>query len=268
MHSQHIPMTWEEFEQMPRKLGWKHEYWDGQAHFSPRWQSVTVTCPVQRRPVQTSCTVRPVAESDEPQLVTAYVEAFGDSFDFCDWDLEKIQAAAKDDMRRMLSGQRGCLLPASRIAIDGQSTYEEEKIIGAALITQSEGQRPLLDILLVVPQWHGKGIATALVAAASNDLHANGVKILESRYLLGNVESRAWHQKFGFMEEPDLMLARTYYHYAQHELGRREKIGGFLEGEQEKLIAERDYWESRVEELEQISQQLGMEAVLPALRRS
>jgi len=31
-------------------------------------------------------------------------------------------------------------------------------------------------------------------------------------------ESRAWNQKFGFAEEPDLMAAQLYYRHAQHDL--------------------------------------------------
>src|SRR5882762_9921216 len=165
MHSQHLPMTWEEFELMPMKLGWKHEYWDGQAHISPRWLSVTATCPVQLRPVHAPCTIRPVAKHDEQQLMTGYVEAFRDAFDFCDWDPEKIQTAAKDDIQDILSEQRGRFLAASRIAVETPSVTGKEKIVGAALITESEGQPPLLDILFVVPRWHRKGIATALVSA-------------------------------------------------------------------------------------------------------
>src|SRR5262245_5381922 len=99
MNSQHITMTWEEFEQMPMKLGWKHEYWDGQAHISPRHQAVTVRISVKPRPVRSPCTIRPVAASGEPQLITTYVAAFSDTIDFCDWAPERIMAAAQDDMR-------------------------------------------------------------------------------------------------------------------------------------------------------------------------
>src|SRR5262249_55850810 len=151
--------------------------------------------------------IRPATEHEEPQLVAGYVEAFSDTFDFCDWEPEKIVNAARDDIRKILSGQRGSLLTASRIAVEASSTTQKAKIIGAALITQSAGQRPLLDILLVVPSWHRKGIATALVSAVNNELHKAGEKTLESRYLLGNEESRSWHQRFGFIEEPDLLLA-------------------------------------------------------------
>lgn len=260
-------MTWEEFQLMPMKLGWKHEYWDGQAHISPRWQAVTATCPVQLRPVHTPCTIRPVTKQDEQQLITGYVEAFHDAFDFCDWDLEKIQTAARDDIQDILSEQRGRFLAASRIAVETPSAADKKNVVGAALITESKGRPPLLDILFIVPRWHRKGIATALVSAVSNALYSSLVKTLESRYFLGNEESRSWHQRFGFTEEPDLLVANTYYRHAQRELRRREMLGDLSEKDQAKLHIERDYWRSQMQALEQVAREQGMEAVLPALRR-
>ena len=49
MRSQHIPMTWEEYERHEWRFGWKHEYWDGQAHFTPRHNLVFVRTPVEPR---------------------------------------------------------------------------------------------------------------------------------------------------------------------------------------------------------------------------
>jgi hypothetical protein len=47
----------------------------------------------------------------------------------------------------------------------------------------------------------------------------------------------------------------------------QEKIGDLSVQEAEQLVTERDYWEVRIEELERIAEQQGMEAVLPTLRR-
>lgn len=267
MRSQHISMPVEEFELLPMKLGWKYEYWDGQAHISPRGQVVIATVKTRSCPIRFPYTLRPVTESDEPQLVAAYVEAFAESFDFCDREFSKIAAAATDDIGKILSGRRGSLLTASRVATAPPSETTAETIIGAALITGSDRQPPLLDILFVVPQWQRKGIATALVSTVSHELHHAKVETLESRYFLGNEESQAWHRKFGFTEEVDLMLARLYCHHAKRELWRQEKIGGLLHGEYDRLVAERDRWTARVEELEALAKELGMEAVLPILRR-
>jgi GNAT superfamily N-acetyltransferase len=275
MRSQHIPMTWEEFEVMPRKLGWKHEYWDGQAHLSPAHRVVTVSVEIQPRPVtsppfresstpfrEQACPIRAVDEGDEAQLIAAYVAAFKDTFEFCDWKPEKIAVAAQKDIQNFFAGKRGRPLPASRLAV----APEGESVVGAALIIEQSDGVPLLDMLLVIPEWQRKGLGTALVSAAINELYRAGMKRLESRYLLGNEGSQAWHQGFGFVEEPDLFLAELYYHHAQYELWRREKMGDLTEAERETLSSKIERWKVQVDELEKIAQQAGMEAVVPSLR--
>ena len=42
MRSQDIEMTFEDWERMPWRFGWKHEYWDGHAQISPRHKAVIV----------------------------------------------------------------------------------------------------------------------------------------------------------------------------------------------------------------------------------
>jgi RimJ/RimL family protein N-acetyltransferase len=267
MQSQHIPMTWEAFELMPRKPGWKHEYWDGQAHMSPRHQVVTVTMTVQPRSVSSPCRLRPVAVSDEPRLVAAYIAAFSDTIEYCDWESEKIVSSARTNIRNFFAGKRGQPHPATRVAVDSQADAAGEQVVGAALIIGDDGEPPLLDMLFVVPTRQRQGLATALVSAAINALHNAGIPTLESRYMLGNEESQAWHQRFGFVEEPDLFLAKAYYHQSKHELWRRETIGDLTHAERDVLSSEADRWKRRVEELQAIADQQGLEAVMPLLRR-
>src|SRR5206468_3554338 len=111
---------------------------------------------------------------------------------------------------------------ASRVAVRVNSSTKRERIVGAALIVEAAPRQPALDILFVSPRKRRSGIASALAGAAMNELHTAGLKTLESAYVLGNEESRAWHQKFGFLEEPDLLSAQLYYRHAQHELQRHE----------------------------------------------
>src|ERR671914_3021046 len=42
MRSLRVPMMWEEWERLPWRFGWKHEYWDGPAHLTPRQDHVLV----------------------------------------------------------------------------------------------------------------------------------------------------------------------------------------------------------------------------------
>jgi len=267
MQSQHLPMTWEAFELMPRKPGWKYEYWDGQAHMSPRHQVVTVTIAVQPRPVSSPYRLRPVAACDEPQLVAAYIAAFSDTIEYCDWESEKIVSSARTNIRNFFAGKRGQPHPAARVAVDSKANVVGEQVVGAALIIGDDDEPPLLDMLFVVPTWQRQGLATALLSASINALHSVGVPTLESRYMLGNEESQAWHQRFGFVEEPDLFLAKASHHQSKHELWRRETIGDLTDAERDVLSSETARWKRRVEALQAIADQQGMEAVVPLLRR-
>jgi GNAT superfamily N-acetyltransferase len=199
-------------------------------------------------------------------LIAAYIAAYSDTIDFCDWEADRIEAAAQKDIPGFFAGKRGTPLPASCVAIVSHPETGNEYLVGAALIVAQEEQAPLLEMLFVLPGWHGKGIATALAATALNSLHRSGVETLASRYVLGNEKSRAWHQRFGFVEEPDVMLARLYYRYAQHELQRRQQIGDLTEKDREVLTVECERWNTRVEELEALADEHGIEAVLPSLR--
>jgi GNAT superfamily N-acetyltransferase len=260
-------MTWEAFELMARKPGWKYEYWNGQAHISPRHQVVTVTVTVQPRPVSAPCRLRPVAPDDESQLVAAYIAAFGDTIEYCDWELEQVKSSAHTNIRNFLAGKRGQPHPASHVAVASQSDTPGEQIVGAALIIDNDGKPPLLDMLFVAPAWQRQGLATALVAAALNTLHSAGVPTLESSYMLGNADSQAWHQRFGFVEEPDLFLAQAYYRQSKYELWRRETISDLTDAERDLLSAEVERWQKQVETLQTIADQQGVEAVAPLLRR-
>lgn len=207
MRSQHIPITWEAFELMPRRLGWKYEYCDGQVHLSPRHQVVTVTLAVGPHVMRAPCDLRPVRDTDREQLVSTYVAAFADTVEFCDWESAAIVAAARKDVLGFFASTRGQPLLASRVAVAAHSHGGAEQLVGAALLVKTESDGPLLDMLFVAPAAQRKGIATALLAATMTELDSRGIRTLRSRYHLGNEASRAWHQRCGFVEEPNLLVA-------------------------------------------------------------
>lgn len=262
MRSQHIRMTPAEFELMPRQLGWIYEYWDEQAHITPVYRIVTTTVKIKPRPVTSPCRIRAVDDVDKAQLISAYFAAFSDTIEYCDWKPEKIAAIAQEDIQEFLAGERGNPLPASRIAVACQAETGEESVVGAALIIEKTTGQSLLDMLFVIPEWQRKGVATALVSTAINELYRAGMNRLASRYLLGNNESQAWHQKFGFVDELDLFLARLYYRHVKYEFGRREKIGNLTETEHEVLSSEVKRWKAQVDKLEKIAERENMEAAL------
>jgi GNAT superfamily N-acetyltransferase len=202
MRSQHIAMTLEEFELMPRKLGWKYEYWADQAHISPRHHAVTTAVEIRPRPLNVPWNLRAVAPKDEPSLISGYLAAFKDTLEYCDWAVEEIAASARAAIQDFFAGKRGKPLPSSRLAVVSQGGTGHDLVIGAALLVEAN-EAALLDLLFVIPEWQRQGVATALASATVNDLYHVGVKTLKSRYVLGNNESRTWHQQFGFVEEPD-----------------------------------------------------------------
>lgn len=258
MKSQSIPMTIDEFHRMPHKLGWKYEYWGDAAHISPSHTAIaTTTMAVTPRPVSTDCLLRTPIFEDIPDLIPVYVASFADTIDYCDWESAKIEWAAQRNLTTFFDGERGEPLPASRVAI------QQGEVVGAALIVERVDGRPLLDLLFVAPHWQRRGIATALLAAALNALHAAGFEKLSSRYLLGNEQSRHWHQRSGFVDEPDHFLARHYYRHYQHEVERQQEIGLLSAAELAVLITERDRWDGILKGLQAEDDRFHIVAVIP-----
>lgn len=268
MRSRHLTMSYGELERMPKELGWKYEYWDGQAHISPGHQVVVATVPTAPRPVAAPCGIRPLAPADAAGLVAAYLLAFAGTVEYCDWYPEKIVESARESVGNYLAGKRGRPHPASRVAFVPAPEASGETLVGAALLLDAGENEAILDMLFIVPEWQRRGLATALVGMAVNELHADGIGTLESAYVLGNAPSRAWHRSVGFVELPDLTLARHYWRYFAEEYRRLELIGEEASAEElGEAARQREYWRDRVEELEKIADEQGFEAVTPFLRR-
>jgi len=256
MQSRHVPMSVEEYELLPFEPGWKCEYYDGQAHFTPRDHPVITTLQIAPRSFNAPCLLRPAQSADADKLMAAYLAAFAETIEYCDYTEAKLEKAARRTLTGHFSGKRGNPLSASRVAVDPHNTG---KLLGAALLIAGRNCARL-DLLFVHPAWQGRGTATALLADAVNHLHFQGAGRLLSRYHIGNDASRRWHQRFGFVEEPDLQRARLYCAAARQELWRRERLGDLTPKERARLQAELDVWQAQVDELEQIADERGYEA--------
>ena len=253
MRTRHLPMTIDEFHVMARKPGWKYEYWDGKAHISPAHRTVATSLDTEPRSYQSPCQIRPVESRYQPSMIDAFVVAFRDTIEYCDWEDEKILDSARKNVIGFFSGERGNPLPASRLALVSQPEGERESVVGASLVVGMRGGSALLDVLFVTPEWQRRGVATALVSSVIDRLHDGGNSTLKSRYNLGNDESRAWHRKFGFVDDSDLFLAESYYRHAEHELWRREKLGNLTREERQKLMLEVDRWRVQADDLSAIA---------------
>lgn len=265
MRSRRVAMSFEEYELLPRKPGWKQEYYGGRLHMTPRHTAVVVRAPVLSVAVPTtqSRLQRPVTPDDAPALTRAFYEAFRNTVEFCDWKEAAIVESAEKSIRTYFAGKRGSPHPASRISV---AASNPATLTGAALLVQSR-ECACLDILFIRPRWQRRGVATALLGAAMQSLHQAGETQMESAYDLANEASRAWHEGMGFVELPDLHLARLRASDVRHELWRREQMNTLSTPERERLEQERALWEVRVEELETIADRDGYEAVTPFLRR-
>lgn len=262
--SEHPQMSVEEFELLPMRPGWKYEYGDGRAHITPREHGVVVAMSVTERRVNKSLVLRRATSADAPELTSAFLEAFIDSVEYCDWKAEKISDAADKAIQSHFAGERGKPHLASRVAMGFDRERGCDSIVGAALLAHAP-RYSILDLLFVRPAWQRRGIATALLTDAMSELHDGGEAILKSAYHSANEVSMNWHNRFGFVEEPDLMRARLYSSAARHELWRREKLGGLTNRERVELKSEADRWEIEVYRLEEIADREGYKAVAPIL---
>lgn len=249
MKSREIPMTPEEFHRLERELGWKYEYWDGCAHISP--SSAFMRC---ARPVGGIETPRaavgpePVPPGDADALAQAYIDAFGDGVEYCDWPAEKVREDANTSIAGFFAGRHGAPLAASRLVRD--SGDPSAPVIGAIFVIETGVAQALMDLLFVVPGRQRQGLGCAMAASALGALRAMGFRTLESRYLLANQTSRAWHYRMGFKDQPDFMSARALLAHARHRLERHQIQGGSDAPTLAQFNAEIAYWEAEVERLD------------------
>ncbi len=241
-----IPMSFAEYEVLAYPFGWKAEYWDGQAHLTPREMGVTTRLDLTPRPLIQLTTLQQhmLVQADPTyadQMIAGYFEVFADSVEFCNWPLEEIQKSAERDIKRYFAGHRGDPLPASVIALDPNT----QQLAGLALFILKDNQRPHLDLLYVRSPFQRQGVATAMVGWGLNRLIETEFHELFSTYHVCNCQSRQWHHKIGFQDVYDAYYTRLKLRWLDHEIWRRQKLE-ILTGVNA-LIKEREQWQSRLE---------------------
>ncbi|KAI9129515.1 GNAT family N-acetyltransferase [Acaryochloris sp. CCMEE 5410] len=246
MKSEPIVMSWEEYELMPWRLGWKHEYFNGMAYLTPRQQSVlTVIEVAPRNDTPQSFKIRPVVSTDVLELKHLFFEIFHDSVEYCNYEERDIQESAQSCIDNYFAAVKGEPSKVSCVAIS-----PEGELIGIALIIEQPERYPYLRLLGVSPSWQRRGVATSLMATILNQLVSTPFTQLESRYFLANEASRNWHHRFGFQDQLDLFVARLFYRHAQHELWRQEKLGQLPEKDLSRLASEVEQWQAEVDRQE------------------
>ncbi len=225
MPSLTLPLTWQEFRQLPRHASYKYEYFDGAAHLSPwpRHYHARLDLANQPEVEDSPCLRRILRRDDEPRLVDLFAAAFCHVQPFGSLEEPTLQTAARQCLQRAFGGGDGPYVePASFLAYlpDG------ERPVGATLITllpggdpsqfeayqwreappadlwENRGGQPHLTWVFVAPFRKGHGIGTALLAASMQVLRERGYTSLWTTFLVGNDSSMLWHWRNGFQLVP------------------------------------------------------------------
>jgi GNAT superfamily N-acetyltransferase len=220
MESKGIPMSIEEFELMSHPFGWKAEYWNGQAHLTPRENHVYTKLTLKHREINESAKIVPVDQVFQKQIIEVFYETFLDSVEFCNWPTESIRNQVNKNISNYFQGVRGEPLPVSMMALEPNT----DKIIGIALFVQKKEGDIELDLLFVKPSHQRRGIATQMVTKAANILYQNGVRELRCAHHICNEQSRDWQHKYGFEIIPDQFYCRLKYSFYRDEVWRKEKL--------------------------------------------
>lgn len=211
-------MSLEQFEALSRVIGWKYEYFSGEAVITPQ------SCPVgsyvrlahrEFSPYEASS----VRREDIEALGELYTHAFFETVEFAGESKSQVKALALNSLEEHFKGERGESRQESLLMREGS------EILAAALIVE-KNHGPHLDLLMVCPQAQGQGRASKLVSTICSLLKRGGEDALTSAYQLANRKSLAWHRKFGFTEIPDSYaerVRRQFLNYRGKSAGPEER---------------------------------------------
>jgi GNAT superfamily N-acetyltransferase len=254
-----VAMDVAEFLLLEQHPGWKLEYWDGHAHFTPREVCAYAGRAITEADRELPSTGREVQAEDSADLTDLFIRSFVRTVEFAGWPRERFEEFAERCISDFLSDRRGARHRASRVEMDRNG-----RIIGAALVVR-KAPGLLLDVLFVSPERQRASVATGLIRSVIGCLARDGVDSIHSAYHLANEPSIRWHAKQGFVEEPDHRIARLCWHCAARNLDRSQKIGDDAE-ELASLTRKAAYWKAEAARLEKVEDELGYEAASPLFR--
>ena len=248
------PMTVEDYRLLPFHPGWKVEYFGGAAVFQPRENCAYGTLPVspQQEPRLSGIAFRAADSLDAPALIALFRAAFADTPEYVGWPDDRFDAEAKKVVVDFLSGKKGPVSDATRLAIRTGAGADDGAIVGAAFVIEREAGAALLDVLMVASAWQRQGIARTLATTVLAQLARTGREQLISRWHLANEASIAWHHRLGFREEPDLFNAKLYLRAAEQEIWRLEKLGQLPDSHRAELLQTRQHWQHEITRLEKL----------------
>ena len=221
-----LPLTWEQFHQLPRNAAYKYEYFDQRAWLTPRPKfyharmSLQSCEPVREVDAQWQIVIRPLRDEDWSGLPSSFAAAFDRVTPLSSMSDDERLAAARVCLEETRAGEEGPLMrSACFVAVDAT---DPAKTVGAILVTLAPERdlsdwyacrwngepppdaierrlgRPHLTWLFVAPLVSGYGIGTALLSNAVPELLKLGYGELVSTFLCGNESSTLWHWRNGF----------------------------------------------------------------------
>jgi len=212
-----LPMTVEQFQRLPRNAAYRYEYFGKQAYLSPRPKHYHGLLDLRPLEGARSVSLSPICGEDIPSLERLFCAAFGDTQPYGSLDEATRREAARQALAKTRAGGDGPWIErASFVAKD------KEQPIGAIWITllpdsdptdwdsyywkeppsadclERRLGRPHLTWVFVSPMEAGRGVGTALLAAAVHELLAMGFTQMASTFMTGNDSSLLWHWRNGF----------------------------------------------------------------------
>jgi GNAT superfamily N-acetyltransferase len=218
-----LPLTPDQFRELPRHPAYRYEYVEGQACLSPRARHYHALLGLKPLDVSPSVPVRRVRAGDLKDLVRLFAAAFGDTQPFAGLGDQARREAARTALERTRRGGDGpWVRQASFVATETGAGRHAPGLCGAVLITllppgdpcvwdsyhwteppppdcvERRLGRPHLTWVFVAPSLARRGIGTALLSASARELLALGFTDLLSTFMAGNESSMLWHWRNSF----------------------------------------------------------------------
>jgi GNAT superfamily N-acetyltransferase len=212
------------WRKMPRHPSFKHEYWNGKLHWTPRPNTCDVYLDLERwqppqpgerspRAGREPVTVRQLREEDWGHLPRTFCAASMQWAPLSQWNGAAPLRASRCIIEWARRGKDGPLVASAcfvALAEDLVSPGGDDLIAGGAIVTlvPTEGLRgapgtegeqvPHLDWIFVAWMEQRRGIATLLLGAVVKELRALGHRTLASTVLTGHAPALLWHWSRGF----------------------------------------------------------------------
>jgi GNAT superfamily N-acetyltransferase len=217
-----LPLTGEQFQQLPRNPAYRYEFVEGAAHLSPRpryYHALLDLTSVPGLDGDERTLIRPVREADWELLPEVFAAAFHHLPPLGHLEDEARLAAARKCLTFTRQGGDGPLIDrASLVAAAPEDARPRGAIVVTLLPDRDPSEpgsfhwdgpppaaalarrlgRPHLTWIFVDVLAAGAGLGTALLHAAAGELRRLGFTELASTFMLGNHSSMLWHWRAGF----------------------------------------------------------------------